>query len=77
VFGPRLAGIVLTGANDDGARGLKAIGDAGGITVVQDPKEAPCAYMPEAAVARARPEHVLPLAGIARLLRTLQTEDRA
>lgn len=76
VFGTRLAGIVLTGANDDGARGLKAIGDAGGTTMVQDPKEALCAYMPEAAIARARADHVLPLSGMAHLLRTLQTEGR-
>ena len=77
VFGARLAGIVLTGANDDGARGLKAIGNAGGTMVVQDPGEALCAYMPQAAIAHTRAPHVLPLAGIATLLRTLQTEASA
>lgn len=76
VFGSRLVGIVLTGANDDGARGLKAIGDAGGTTVVQDPSEALCAYMPEAAIARAGAHHVLSLSGIAGLLRTLEAEAR-
>jgi two-component system, chemotaxis family, protein-glutamate methylesterase/glutaminase len=76
VFGSRLVGIVLTGANDDGARGLKAIGDAGGTTVVQDPTEALCAYMPQAAIARAHADHVLPLQGIAGLLRTLEAEAR-
>ena len=40
VWGSALAGIVLTGANDDGAAGLARVGTAGGLTVVQDPVEA-------------------------------------
>lgn len=49
VYGPGLVGIVLTGANDDGARGLRAIADAGGITLVQSPDEATVRAMPDAA----------------------------
>lgn len=49
-FGPRLIGIVLTGANGDGARGLKAIIDAGGQGIVQTPSSAFASAMPEAAL---------------------------
>jgi len=49
-FGPQLIGIVLTGANGDGARGLKAIIDAGGQGIVQTPSSAFASAMPEAAL---------------------------
>lgn len=49
-YGPRLIGIVLTGANGDGARGLKAIIDAGGQGLVQTPSSAFASAMPEAAL---------------------------
>jgi two-component system chemotaxis response regulator CheB len=70
-FGERLAAIVLTGANEDGARGLADVAAAGGLTVVQDPGEAAHAAMPAAAVRLAGPDMVLPLAGIRGLLHTL------
>lgn len=50
-FGEGLVGIILTGANQDGADGLKAIGQAGGVVVVEDPASAAAAAMPEAALA--------------------------
>lgn len=50
-FGPALAGVVLTGANHDGAQGLKAIGNAGGIAMVEDPETAEVSTMPAAALA--------------------------
>ncbi|MCI0471195.1 MAG: chemotaxis protein CheB, partial [Candidatus Aminicenantes bacterium] len=40
VYGPLLTGIVLTGANDDGSRGLKKIKESGGLTAAQDPRTA-------------------------------------
>ncbi|WP_055049007.1 chemotaxis protein CheB [Devosia sp. A16] len=49
-YGPGLIGIVLTGANADGARGLKAIISEGGVGVVQTPSSALAAAMPEAAL---------------------------
>lgn len=49
-FGPELIGIVLTGANGDGARGLKAITGVGGRGIVQTPSSAFAAAMPEAAL---------------------------
>jgi len=50
VFGERLIGVVLTGANRDGASGLSKIISARGIGIVQDPEEAHCRVMPEAAI---------------------------
>jgi two-component system chemotaxis response regulator CheB len=49
VYGTRLAGVVLTGANADGAEGLAAIGRKGGLVAVQDPATAAVATMPAAA----------------------------
>ena len=49
-YGNRITGIVLTGANEDGAFGLGAIGSAGGTTIVQSLEEAQIAVMPGAAL---------------------------
>lgn len=48
-YGPGLIGLVLTGANHDGAAGLRAIYDAGGTAIVQDPTDAYASAMPKAA----------------------------
>ncbi len=53
-FGPALVGVVLTGANDDGARGLRAVADADGVALVEDPDDAYVSTMPDAAL-RASP----------------------
>jgi len=73
VYGPRMLGIVLTGANEDGANGLAAVHDAGGITVVQDPETAYSPQMALSAIKVRPPDLVLPLEGIARLLGMLRT----
>ncbi|MBE7366002.1 chemotaxis protein CheB [Ramlibacter pallidus] len=70
-YGPTLAGIVLTGANEDGARGLAAVKARGGLTAVQDPAEALHTTMPLAAIREADPRFVLPLAGLRSLLHTV------
>lgn len=72
-YGPALAGLVLTGASEDGARGLAAIRAAGGLALVQDPEEAAHPPMPLAAIAAADPQAVLPLAALRPLLRNLLT----
>ena len=71
-FGPRLLAILLTGGNPDGAAGMAAVREAGGLTVVQDPAEAQVPAMVEAALARGPVDHVLRLEGIAALLRGLK-----
>jgi two-component system chemotaxis response regulator CheB len=70
-YGHRTVGIVLTGANTDGADGLRRISDRGGMALVQDPTTAESPTMPAAAakaVARARvmplPELVAYLVGL-------------
>jgi two-component system chemotaxis response regulator CheB len=58
-FGRRTLGIVLSGANADGARGLALIRERGGLGWVQDPATAQIGVMPEAAIALAHPDAVL------------------
>lgn len=70
-YGPELAGVVLTGANSDGAQGLRHIKERGGLAVVQDPDDAEHPDMPRAALAAASPDYVLPLGAIGPLLAEL------
>jgi len=67
----RAIGIVLTGANEDGAAGLAAIKRNGGVGIVQDPTTATKKSMPEAALAAAEADAVLPLEDIGPFLRGL------
>jgi two-component system chemotaxis response regulator CheB len=60
--GPRSVGAVLTGTLGDGASGLWALRRCGGLTVVQDPKDAAFSEMPLTALHRAKPDHVVSLA---------------
>ena len=60
-YGERLIGIVLTGANDDGAAGLAAVKRRGGVAIVQAPGTAAARAMPEAALKRTAADAVLPL----------------
>lgn len=68
VYGPHLLGILLTGANRDGAAGLQAVQQAGGLTMVQRPETAHSAVMPAAALRQMCPDHVLSLSEIADFL---------
>lgn len=70
VLGPAAIGVVLTGANADGAEGLRALHAAGATTVVQAPETAVADAMPRAAIAAARPDRVLTPDGIAAFLST-------
>ena len=45
VYRERLLGVILTGANEDGAAGLAAVHDAGGTTVIQEPQSAQATRM--------------------------------
>ncbi|WP_413043000.1 chemotaxis protein CheB [Pseudomonas sp. YJ42] len=71
-WGDRVAGILLTGANEDGAAGLEAIRRSGGVTIVQDPEEAEVPTMPLSALQRFAPDYILPLRDIHNLLRELE-----
>jgi len=64
-FGPRVVGVLLTGYGGDGVPGLISIKAAGGISLVQDPREATHPAMPQRAIAEDDVDAVLTLDGIA------------
>ena len=68
VWRDRLVGVILTGANGDGALGLAAVRSRRGVAIVQDPEEAQMREMPEAALQACGADHVVTLAEIAPLL---------
>jgi two-component system, chemotaxis family, protein-glutamate methylesterase/glutaminase len=70
-FEDRAIGVILTGANHDGARGLRKIKAKGGLTIVEDPASAACREMPEAAIAGTTVDWILPLAEIGSRLEKL------
>ena len=70
-YGPALIGVVLTGANSDGARGLAEIAASGGLALVQAPVTAEWPAMPEAALRMTPQALVVPLDEIATTLTTL------
>ena len=73
-FGPRVIGVIGSGALDDGTAGLAAVKQAGGIAIVQDPEEAATPSMPRSALLATRADHILPVLEIAPLLRALVRE---
>lgn len=72
-YGPALVGVILTGANNDGAAGLKAVTDAGGVAIVEDPAQAYASAMPAAALDAVSTAKVMTLDAIASYLSSLGT----
>ncbi|MES2476305.1 MAG: chemotaxis protein CheB [Verrucomicrobiota bacterium] len=70
-YGDGLTGIILTGANSDGAAGLRAIRDAGGTALIQDPATAQGTAMPRAAITACPDARVASLAEIAAFLHAI------
>ena len=70
-WGARVIGVILTGQMDDGAAGLRAVQDCGGLTIVQDPATAVEPEMPRSALAAVQPDYCVPLSEIAPLLQRL------
>ncbi len=70
-YAERVIGVILTGANEDGAAGLARIKERGGVAVVQDPGSAERSTMPTAAIAATHADVVLPVEEIAGFLRGL------
>jgi two-component system, chemotaxis family, protein-glutamate methylesterase/glutaminase len=77
VYGRGVVGVVLTGANEDGAEGLRAISCRGGHAVVQDPQDAEVSRMPSAALERVPDAVVLRLEEIAPYLAALPSLSAA
>ncbi len=75
VFGSALVGVILTGANSDGADGLRAVAAAGGVVLVEEPATAFARAMPEAALAACETARVLSLDAIASFLLHLADES--
>lgn len=67
-YAHRTVGIVLTGANGDGATGLRRIFDRGGLALIQDPNTAESPTMPSSAVRAVPRARVMPLAELIRFL---------
>jgi two-component system chemotaxis response regulator CheB len=73
-YGARAIGVVLTGANEDGSRGLAQIARRGGVALVQDPKTAEIPIMPVAAIKAVPSAETLPLDALAPKLIELSRE---
>ncbi len=73
-YGPRVVGVVLSGALDDGTAGLIAVKIRGGVAVVQDPAEAFADGMPRNAMRYLEVEHVVPARALGKLLARLAAE---
>ncbi len=71
VYGKNLTGILLTGANQDGAMGLKTIKGLGGRTIIQDPKSAEHSEMPASGIPYVKPENIMTLDQISQYLVSL------
>jgi two-component system chemotaxis response regulator CheB len=71
VYGEGLLGVILTGANEDGAAGLRAVAAAGGAALVENPAEAFAAAMPSAALAKCNQARSMSLDEIAAYLVSL------
>ena len=67
-YGERAIGIVLTGANRDGAHGLARIKEHGGVAIVQEPSTSERRTMPDAAIAATEADAILPLEEIPKFL---------
>jgi two-component system, chemotaxis family, protein-glutamate methylesterase/glutaminase len=76
VYKEKLVGILLSGANRDGAQGMKAIHDKAGLTIVQEPTECMIDTMPKAALAATKIDHVLRIDQIVEFLKELDKQYR-
>jgi two-component system chemotaxis response regulator CheB len=76
VYREKLIGILLSGANRDGALGMKYIHERGGMTVVQEPTECMIDTMPKAALAVTKIDHVMKVDQIVEFLKDLDKQYR-
>jgi two-component system chemotaxis response regulator CheB len=73
-YGDRVIGVILTGFLDDGASGLAAIQRAGGVTIIQDPRDAAVPSMPQSALRLQNPDFCVPLDNMPELVQQLTTK---
>ena len=70
----KLIGVILTGSNNDGTKGIKRIKECGGLAIVQNPETAESSYMPASAIAAIKPDYILSLEEITNLLITIDKQ---
>ena len=70
VYGDKCAGILLSGANQDGAEGLLKLRTSGALTIVQDPEDAEISTMPQAAVDLHAAEYILKADEVINIMRS-------
>lgn len=75
-YGARTMGVLLSGANDDGVRGLRKIKAMGGHIIAQDPATAESPIMPQAAISSGVVDRILPLTEIIPYILTLMPSQR-
>jgi two-component system chemotaxis response regulator CheB len=76
VYKEKLIGILLSGANRDGAIGMKSIKDRKGLTIVQEPSECMIETMPKAALSITEIDYILKVDQIIEFLKELETQYR-
>lgn len=75
VYKDKLIGIILTGANSDGAKGLRRIAENNGLTIVQTPDNAQFSVMPLAAIATQKVNFILSLLKIQSFLLNISDKN--
>ena len=75
VYGSKLIGVILTGANNDGVIGMKKIKKFGGLTIVQDPKNAEVEFMPQSVLKEITVDHIVTLEKIGILLENMGSKN--
>lgn len=73
-YSSRVIGVILTGWLDDGAAGLAAVKQCGGVAIVQDPEDAAFPDMPKSALDLTDADYVCPLAEMGRVLESVVAE---
>jgi two-component system chemotaxis response regulator CheB len=71
VYREKMIGILLTGANRDGAQGMKSVKESGGLTIVQEPSECTIDTMPKAALAVTNIDYIMKVEEMVRFLNDL------
>ena len=71
VYTNKLVGVILSGANKDGANGIKKISESGGFTIIQSPKDSQISTMPKSALNLIKPDKVLTVNQISDFINTL------
>jgi len=75
IYGPSMAGIILSGANADGTQGLKSVRQAGGITIAQEPATAQVPFMPQQAIQHVPVDIILNADEMTHFINNLKTKE--